>query len=152
MTKALADPKHIYPVSSPLSVISAVDQSPAGTLTEGDWRDGLRTAAYFTGGLAIGIGLLSLAGWLALRGFRTLLRRVGAQLPGPLRHGIANLYRPGNQAQAAVVALGVGVMFTLTVFLVQNALVNQIRGARLRGCRTCFYSTSPPIRSRLSVS
>ena len=61
-----------------------------------------------------------MAGWLALRGFRALLRRVGARLPGAVRHGIANLYRPGNQAQAAVVALGVGVMFTLTVFLVQN--------------------------------
>jgi len=36
LTKALADPKHIYPVSSPLSVVSAVDQSPAGVLTEGD--------------------------------------------------------------------------------------------------------------------
>jgi hypothetical protein len=36
VTKALADPKHVYPVSSPLSVVSAVDQSPAGVLTEGD--------------------------------------------------------------------------------------------------------------------
>jgi hypothetical protein len=36
LSKALADSKHIYPVSSPLSVVSAVDQSPAGTLTEGD--------------------------------------------------------------------------------------------------------------------
>ncbi len=36
VSKALADPKHIYPVSSPISVTSAADQSPAGTLTEGD--------------------------------------------------------------------------------------------------------------------
>ena len=36
ISKALADPKHIYPVSSPINVISAADQSPAGTLTEGD--------------------------------------------------------------------------------------------------------------------
>jgi len=115
----------------------------AGTLTEGDWRDGLRTAAYFTGGLAIGIGLLSLAGWLALRGFRELLRRAGSRLPGPIRHGIANLYRPGNQAQAAVVALGVGVMFTLTVFLVQNALVNQIRGSAPPGMPNVFLLDIP---------
>ena len=58
-----------------------------------------------------------------------LFRIVCARLPGVLRHGIANLYRPGNQAQAAVVALGVGVMFTLTVFLVQGALVEQIPGS-----------------------
>jgi putative ABC transport system permease protein len=115
----------------------------AGTLTEGDWRDGLRTAAYFTGGLAIGIGLLSLTGWLALRGFRAALRRVGARLPGPVRHGIANLYRPGNQAQAAVVALGVGVMFTLSVFLVQNALVDQIRGSTPPGMPNVFLLDIP---------
>jgi len=36
ISKALADPKHIYPVSSPINVIAAADQSPAGTLTEGD--------------------------------------------------------------------------------------------------------------------
>ena len=36
VSKALADPKHIYPVSSPISVVSAKDQSSAGTLTEGD--------------------------------------------------------------------------------------------------------------------
>jgi len=36
LSKALADPKHIYPVSSPINVISAADQNPAGTLTEGD--------------------------------------------------------------------------------------------------------------------
>jgi len=36
VSKCLADPKHIYPVSSTINVISAGDQSPAGTLTEGD--------------------------------------------------------------------------------------------------------------------
>ena len=36
LSRALADPKHIYPVSSPINVISAADQNPAGTLTEGD--------------------------------------------------------------------------------------------------------------------
>jgi len=36
VSKALADPKHIYPVSTSINVISAADQSPAGMLTEGD--------------------------------------------------------------------------------------------------------------------
>jgi hypothetical protein len=36
LSSALADPKHIYPVSVPVSVIAAADQAPAGTLTEGD--------------------------------------------------------------------------------------------------------------------
>ncbi len=36
VSRALADPNHIYPVSTALNVISAADQNPAGTLTEGD--------------------------------------------------------------------------------------------------------------------
>lgn len=115
----------------------------AATLSEGGWRETLRTAEFFTGGLAVGIGLLSLAGWAALRGFRALLRRFGARLPGTPRHGIANLYRPGNQAQAAVVSLGVGVMFTLTVYLVQGALVEQIRGSAPPGMPNVFLLDIP---------
>jgi hypothetical protein len=36
VSKALADPKHIYPVSKIVSVTSAKDSSPAGSLSEGD--------------------------------------------------------------------------------------------------------------------
>ena len=36
VAKALKDPSHIYPVSKTLSVVSAKDSSPAGTLSEGD--------------------------------------------------------------------------------------------------------------------
>ena len=115
----------------------------AVTLTEGDLRDRLITGAYFTGGLAVGIALLGLAGWLALRACRVVLQRAGSRLPGAVRHGIANLYRPGNQAQAAVVALGVGVMFTLTVFLVQTALVEQIRGSAPPGLPNVFLLDIP---------
>jgi len=115
----------------------------AMTLTEGDFRTALLTGAYFTGGLATGIALLSLAGWLALRACRWALRRAGRRLHGTIRHGIANLYRPGNQAQAAVVALGVGVMFTLTVFLVQTALIDQIRGSAPPGMPNVFLLDIP---------
>ena len=44
-----------------------------------------------------------------LRGLKIASRR---QLPTSIRHGIANLYRPGNHAQTVLVALGIGVMFT----------------------------------------
>src|SRR5262249_8941132 len=115
----------------------------AVTLTEGEFSDALRTGAYFTGGLAIGLLLLALAGWLALRLCRFVLRRAGSRLPGAVRHGIANLYRPGNQAQPAVVALGGGVMFALPVFLVQNALVDQIRGSAPPGMPNVFLLDIP---------
>ncbi|HXT12261.1 MAG TPA: hypothetical protein VN873_11920 [Candidatus Angelobacter sp.] len=36
VSKAFADPKHIYPVSKVISVTSAKDSSPAGNLSEGD--------------------------------------------------------------------------------------------------------------------
>ena len=115
----------------------------AGTLTEGNFRDALRTGAIFAAGLAVGLALLWVAAALALRLVRTALRYAPASLPGLVRHGIANLYRPGNQAQAAVVALGVGVMFTLTVFLVQNALVRQIRGSAPPGMPNVFLLDIP---------
>ena len=118
----------------------------AATLTEGTWRDAWRTGAVFALALGIGLGLLWVAGWAALRGFRGLLRGAGARLPGIVRYGVANLYRPGNQAQAAVVALGVGVMFTLTVFLVQSALVEQIRGSAPPGMPNVFLLDIPANR------
>jgi putative ABC transport system permease protein len=110
----------------------------AATLTEGSWRDSLRAGAIFAVGLAIALALLSLAAWLFLRILRVIPAGHGA-----LRHGIANLYRPGNQAQSAVVALGVGVMFTLTVFLVQSALVRQIRGSAPPGMPNVFLLDIP---------
>jgi putative ABC transport system permease protein len=115
----------------------------AATLTEGSFDDALRTGGFFALALAIALGLLTLAGRAMLRGFRWFLRRTGARLPSLVRHGMANLYRPGNQAQAAVVSLGVGVMFTLTVFLVQSALVDQIRGSAPPGMPNVFLLDIP---------
>jgi putative ABC transport system permease protein len=114
----------------------------AATVVEGSWRDAWRTGAIFAAGLAVGLALLSLAAWLLLRGVRLFLRRA-PRLPATVRHGVANLYRPGNQAQAAVVALGVGVMFTLTVYLVQSALVRQIRGSAPPGMANVFLLDIP---------
>jgi putative ABC transport system permease protein len=115
----------------------------AGTLTDGGLRLALRTGLYFTLALTAGVAGLSLCAWLLLRGVRLLSRRAGQALPGALRHGIANLYRPGNQASAAVVALGVGVMFTLTVFLVQSALLSQIRASAPPGTPNVFLLDIP---------
>jgi len=110
----------------------------AATVTEGSWRDSLRTGGFFALALAVGLALLAGAAWLMLRFLRSLPAGHGV-----VRHGIANLYRQGNQAQAAVVALGVGVMFTLTVFLVQSALVRQIRGSAPPGMANVFLLDIP---------
>jgi len=117
----------------------------AATVTEGSWRDALRTGAVFAAGLAVGLALLSLAGWIFLRAVRAFMRAKFARVftAATLRHGVANLYRPGSQSQAAVVSLGIGVMFTLTVFLVQTALINQIRNSAPPGAPNVFLLDIP---------
>lgn len=69
--------------------------------------------------------LLGLSAGL-LRGLRALLGRTRLRLPSALRHGLANLYRPGNQSAAVLAALGAGVMLILSVFLMQRSIVNSL--------------------------
>jgi putative ABC transport system permease protein len=95
-------------------------------LAGGHWENRLRTGGYFAGALTVSLILLGLLSWLLLRSLKLLLRAPKRSLPSTLRHGIANIYRPGNQAQAVLVSLGVGVMFTLTIFLIQRGLLDQI--------------------------
>jgi putative ABC transport system permease protein len=88
--------------------------------------DNPRTGVYFAGAVAIGMASLAVVAWLLLRGLRSLGRNL-PRAAGPVaRQGIANLYRPGNHAGAAVMALGVGVMFTVTVWIVQRGLLQDI--------------------------
>jgi len=60
--------------------------------------------------------LLAMAA-VALRTLRFFLNRVRLRLPSYLRHGLANLYRPGNQSAAVLAALGTGVMLILAALL-----------------------------------
>ena len=69
--------------------------------------------------------MLALAA-VALRVIRFLLDRTRLHIPSSLRHGLANLYRPGNQSAAVLAALGTGVMLILTVFLVQRDLLRDL--------------------------
>ncbi|HEY1160276.1 MAG TPA: FtsX-like permease family protein [Terracidiphilus sp.] len=80
-------------------------------------------AVLFTAALVV---LLVLAA-VALRTLRFLLNRVRLRLPSFLRHGLANLYRPGNQSAAVLAALGTGVMLILAVYLMQAALLRDLR-------------------------
>ena len=63
---------------------------------------------------------------LLLKGLRIVSRHLPRSAGPVVRQGIANLYRPGNHAGAAVMALGVGVMFTVTVWIVQRGLLQDI--------------------------
>ena len=47
-------------------------------------------------------------------------------MPSSVRHGLANLYRPGNPSAALLAALGMGVMQIMTVYLVQQSMVTDL--------------------------
>ncbi len=99
----------------------------AAWLSDGTARDGLRLGAYFIGSILVSLIALSGVAWVLLRSLKMFLRSgAGAMLPANLRHGMANLYRPGNQARAVLVALGLGVMFSLTIYLVQHSMLADI--------------------------
>ncbi len=88
----------------------------------GSWRMG----GYFMAGLLTSILLLAAIASLLLLLMRLIVRSAGRSLPSSLRHGLANLYRPGNQARSVLVALGIGVMFTLTTYLLQRTVLHEV--------------------------
>ncbi|HVW87258.1 MAG TPA: FtsX-like permease family protein, partial [Bryobacteraceae bacterium] len=88
--------------------------------------DNARTGRYFAFAIAAGMAALAAVAWLLLRGLRILSRNLPRRAGPVIRQGIANLYRPGNHAGAAVMALGVGVMFTITIWIVQRGLLRDI--------------------------
>jgi putative ABC transport system permease protein len=91
-------------------------------LLSDSWKGG----TWFAGSLAASLViLLGLAAGL-LRVLRAVLNKTRLALPSTLRHGLANLYRPGNQSAAVLAALGVGVMLILSVFLVQRSIVSRM--------------------------
>ncbi len=86
----------------------------------------VRLGAYFVGAILVSLLLLNATGWILLRALRFVLDRKTLRMPATLRHGLGNIYRPGNHARAALVALGVGVTFTLTVYLVQGSMLQSL--------------------------
>ncbi|MCP5117945.1 MAG: FtsX-like permease family protein, partial [bacterium] len=69
-------------------------------LANDDLEDSIVTSLFFLGGLVVSLSLLSVVAVSLLRLLRWTLRRAPRTLPTSLRHGMANLYRPGNHAEA----------------------------------------------------
>jgi putative ABC transport system permease protein len=84
----------------------------------GSWR----AAGLFIGALAGALALLNATAWLVVR----LARRVPRWGPLAWRQGVANLYRPGGQAQTVLVSVGVGVMVILAIHLVERNILWEI--------------------------
>ena len=95
------------------------------SLLSDTWKGG----SWFAGSLAVSLLILLLLASGLLRVLRAALDRTRLALPSTLRHGLANLYRPGNQSAAVLAALGVGVMLILSVFLMQRSIVSRMHEA-----------------------
>ena len=89
--------------------------------------DSAEVGGWFALILTIALVVLLTLSAVALRTLRFLLNRVRLRLPSFLRHGLANLYRPGNQSTAVLAALGTGVMLILAVYLMQAMLLRDLR-------------------------
>lgn len=85
--------------------------------------DSAMVGSVFAAVLSVALVVLVVVAKAALWLLRILLNRVRRKLPTELRHGLANLYRPGNQSAAVLAALGTGVMLILSVYLTQGALL-----------------------------
>lgn len=89
--------------------------------------DSVKVGGWFALLFSIALVVLLALAAVALRTLRFILNRVRLHLPSSLRHGLANLYRPGNQSAAVLASLGTGVMLILAVYLMQSSLLREIR-------------------------
>lgn len=86
-------------------------------------RIGLTFAAGLGTALLVLLGAAALTLWL----LKLFLNRTRLQLPSVLRHGMANLYRPGNPSAALLAALGLGVMQIAAISMVQRSIVGEMQ-------------------------
>ena len=87
------------------------------------WLVGKWFAVCLAGLLLFILGLSA----VTLRTLRAFLSRTRLHLHSALRHGLANLYRPGNQSAAVLAALGAGVMLILSIYLMQRSIIGALR-------------------------
>jgi len=89
--------------------------------------DSAKVGAWFAFLFTCALAVLLVMAVIALRAVRFVLDRIRLRLPSSLRHGLANLYRPGNQSAAVLAALGTGIMLILAVYLMQSAIIGDIK-------------------------
>ena len=88
--------------------------------------DSAELGGWFIGGLAGSLAALTFLAAMLLRFLKRVPAILPFRLPVSLRHGIANLHRPGMHSEVILVALGIGVTFTLTVYLLQTTVLAEI--------------------------
>jgi putative ABC transport system permease protein len=116
----------------------------AVALVDAGWRQSLRVGGYFLVAMAVSLLVLAATAWVLLRLLRATAGAASHRLSPALRHGLANIYRPGSQSQAVLIALGVGVMFTLSAYLVQRSMLTELRRSTPPGVSNVFLLDIPP--------
>lgn len=99
-----------------------------------------RIGGYFALGLAVSLAALGGVAWAMLRVIKAFLKHPPLRLRSVTRQGLSNLYRQGNQAQAILVAMSLGVMFTLSVYLIQSSVVADIIATAPPGVPNVFLT------------
>ncbi len=89
--------------------------------------DSRQVGGFFASGLLLALLVLLGAAALTLFLLKVFLNTTRRQLPSVLRHGLANLYRPGNPSAALLAALGLGVMQIAAVSMVQRSIVGEMQ-------------------------
>jgi putative ABC transport system permease protein len=88
------------------------------------WQaESIQRGLVFLIALAVAMGLLAGISALLLKTLRTMppSKRMTR------RYGLANLYRPNNQAVSIITALGIGIMLVLTIRLVQMDMIAMLK-------------------------
>jgi putative ABC transport system permease protein len=98
-------------------------------LIAGWLAESLKMGLYFVGGITVSLLVLAAVAWTLLRGLRWLVQKTPIRWGVEWRQGMSNLYRPGNHAPSVLVALGIGVTFTLSVYLLQKSLLREVASA-----------------------
>ncbi len=98
----------------------------------------LTVALWFTVSLVALLVSITLLSRGTLGALRAGLTRTRLSLPSAVRHGLSNLYRPGNQSTAVLTALGAGIMLILTVFLMQSGVLREMQETLGKGLPNIF--------------
>jgi putative ABC transport system permease protein len=98
----------------------------------------LKVAGIFTASLVLLLLFITVMARILLGALRGALMRTRLSLPSAMRHGLSNLYRPGNQSTAVLTSLGAGIMLILTVFLMQSAVLRDMQETLGKGLPNIF--------------
>jgi putative ABC transport system permease protein len=113
-----------------------------GVMTTATFQSGSVVRGVLFGfGLIVATAVLALGAWLVVRIVGRVPRDLGSVA---LRHGLASLARPGSGTLGAVVALGLGVLTVLGMYLIQQRLSAQLDADLPAEAPTAFFIDIQP--------